>query len=157
VTGMFERFSDRARRVVVQAQQEARERGHGYLGPEHLLLGLVRDGNGLAARVLDALGVSREAVRQRVDEAVPRGELSPTGHIPFTPAAKKLLEQSLLESRALGHDYIGSEHILLALLGAGGGVAAQVLTGLGAGLDEARGHTTRILEEYRRRHDGQAG
>ena len=157
MTGMFERFTDRARRVVVQAQEAARDLGHDYIGPEHLLLGLVDEGSGLAVRVLDALGISLEAVRQRVEAAVPRGELSLSGHIPFTPAAKKLLEQSLRESRALGHDYIGTEHILLALLGAGGGKAAQVLTGLGADADEARGQVTRMLEEFRRQRDQQSG
>jgi ATP-dependent Clp protease ATP-binding subunit ClpC len=157
VTGMFERFTDRARRVVVQAQEEARDLGHHYLGPEHLLLGLVHEERSLAVLVLGSLGISRDAVRQRTLEAVPRGEQPPSGHIPFTPAAKKLLEQSLRESRALGHDYIGTEHILLALLGEGGGTAAQVLTGLGADADGARAQVVRMLDEFRRQRGGQAG
>jgi ATP-dependent Clp protease ATP-binding subunit ClpC len=148
---MFERFTDRARRVVVRAQEEARTLGHSYIGTEHLLLGLTREG-GVGPRALEALGISTEAVRQRVEEAVGRGELSMTGHIPFTPQAKKVLEYSLRESRRLGHSYIGTEHILLGLLSEGEGVGARVLTELGADLDEARQQVTRILDEYKREH-----
>jgi ATP-dependent Clp protease ATP-binding subunit ClpC len=154
---MFERFTDRARRVVVLAQEEARILGHNYIGPEHILLGLIHEGSGVAAKVLESLGISQETVRQRVEEAIGRGEQAQSGHIPFTPQAKKLLESSLRESRALGHSYIGTEHILLALIGQGDGVAAQVLTGLGADLNGAREQVIRILEEYRRQHGHQTG
>jgi hypothetical protein len=155
-TGMFERFTDRARRVVVLAQEEARILRHNYIGPEHILLGLIHEGSGVAAKALESLGISQETVRQRVEEAIGRGEQAPFGHIPFTPQAKKLLESSLRESRALGHNYIGTEHILLALIGQGESVAAQVLTGLGADLNGAREQVIRLLDEYRRQHGQQA-
>jgi ATP-dependent Clp protease ATP-binding subunit ClpC len=153
---MFERFTDRARRVVVLAQEEARILRHNYIGPEHILLGLIHEGSGVAAKALESLGISQETVRQRVEEAIGRGEQAPFGHIPFTPQAKKLLESSLRESRALGHNYIGTEHILLALIGQGESVAAQVLTGLGADLNGAREQVIRLLDEYRRQHGQQA-
>jgi ATP-dependent Clp protease ATP-binding subunit ClpC len=153
---MFERFTDRARRVVVRAQEEARTLGHSYIGTEHVLLGLTREG-GVAPEALEALGISTEAVRQHVEEAVGRGEASMTGHIPFTPQAKKVLEYSLRESRRLGHSYIGTEHILLGLLSEGEGVGARVLTELGADLDETRQQVTRILDEYKRAHGPQGG
>jgi len=149
---MFERFTDRARRVVVQAQEEARLLSHHYISPEHLLLGLIHEGGGVAAKALESLGVSGETVRHRVEEATGRGERPPSGHIPFTPQAKKLLEQSLQESRALGHDYIGTEHILLGLIHQGDSVAAQVLTGLGVDLEGTREQVIRLLDEYRRGH-----
>jgi ATP-dependent Clp protease ATP-binding subunit ClpC len=135
-TGKFRRFTDRARRAVVLAQQEARLLQHNYIGTEHLLLGLLREGDGVAAKTLESLGVSREAVRGQVEEIIGRGLDAPPSHIPFTPRAKKVLELSLREALALGHTYIGTEHLLLALLCEGDGVAAQVLVKLGA--DHAR-------------------
>jgi ATP-dependent Clp protease ATP-binding subunit ClpC len=149
---MFQRFTDRARRVVVRAQEEARMLDHNYVGAEHVLLGLTDEGGGVAARVLESLGIGPEAARQRVEEIIGRGKQAPSGHIPFTPQAKKLLEMALLESRALGHHYIGTEHILLGLIRAGDGVAAQVLIGLGADLDGAREQVIRLLDEHRREH-----
>jgi ATP-dependent Clp protease ATP-binding subunit ClpC len=136
---MFERFTERARRVVVLAQDEARLLSHNYLGTEHILLGLLREGHGVAARVLESAGISLDAVRQQVEEIIGRGrEAPPEGHIPFTPRAKKVLELSLSEAMLLGHTYIGTEHILLGLIREGEGVAAQVLVGLGLDLDYAR-------------------
>jgi ATP-dependent Clp protease ATP-binding subunit ClpC len=150
---MFERFTDRARRVVVQAQDEARTLNHSYIGTEHILLGLIHESvGGVATRVLESLGIDRDAVRQQVEEIIGRGQQAPSGHIPFTPRAKKVLDLALRESRALGHHYIGTEHILLGLIRQGEGVAAQVLSGLGADLDEARGQVIRLLDEYRRAH-----
>jgi ATP-dependent Clp protease ATP-binding subunit ClpC len=150
---MFERFTDRARRVVVQAQAEASRLNHDHIGTEHILLGLVHENiGGVGAKALESLGISLDAVRQRVDEAIGRGKQARYGHIPFTPQAKKLLELSLREARALGHDYVGTEHILLAVISQGEGVASQVLTGLGAELDGVREQVVRLLEEYRRRH-----
>ncbi|WP_229068262.1 ATP-dependent Clp protease ATP-binding subunit [Actinoplanes sp. DH11] len=124
---MFERFTDRARRVVVLAQEEARLLNHNYIGTEHLLLGLVREGEGIAARAMDSLGITLERVRQHVEEIIGQGQQAPSGHIPFTPRAKKVLEVSLREALQLGHNYIGTEHILLGLLREGEGVAVQVL------------------------------
>jgi ATP-dependent Clp protease ATP-binding subunit ClpC len=147
---MFERFTDRARLVVVRAQEEARRLDHDYVGTEHVLLGLIHDGAGVAAKALESLGISRETARQRVEEAAGRGQQAPSGHIPFTRQSKKVLELALEESRALGHNYIGTEHVLLALLREGTGVAAQVLGALGADLDAARAEVTRILDEHRR-------
>ena len=129
---MFERFTDRARRVVVLAQEEARMLNHDYIGTEHILLGLIREGDGVAAKALESLGISLEAVRQQVEEIIGRGQQAPSGHIPFTPRAKKVLELSLREALQLGHNYIGTEHILLGLIREGEGVAAQVLVKLGA-------------------------
>lgn len=151
---MFERFTDRARRVVVQAQEEARRLDHDYIRTEHILLGLVHESiGGVAAQALESLGISREAVRQRVEEAIGRGEAgAPSGHIPFTPQAKQLLELSLRESRHLGHSYVGTEHILLGVISQGEGVASQVLTGLDADLDGVREQVVRLLDEYRRQH-----
>jgi ATP-dependent Clp protease ATP-binding subunit ClpC len=155
---MFERFTDRARRVVVQAQAEARRLDHSYVGTEHVLLGLTHESiGGLAAKVLESLGIGLEAVRQRVEEVAGRGKQAPSGHIPFTPRTKKLLELALQESRALGHNYVGTEHILLGLIRQGDGVAAHVLSELGADLDGAREQVLRLLEEYRRKHGNQAG
>src|ERR1700722_14956299 len=122
---MFERFTDRARRVVVLAQEEARMLNHNYIGTEHLLLGLIHEGQGVAARALGSLGVSLEAVRAQGEQIIGQGQEAPSGHIPFPPRAKKVLELSLRESRQLGHDYIGTEHLLLGLLREGEGVAAQ--------------------------------
>jgi ATP-dependent Clp protease ATP-binding subunit ClpC len=124
---MFERFTDRARRVVVLAQEEARKLNHNYIGTEHLLLGLIRESEGVAAKALESLGISLDAVRQQVREIIGQGQQPPSGHIPFTKRAKKALELSTRESMQLGHNYIGTEHILLGLLREGDGVAAQVL------------------------------
>jgi ATP-dependent Clp protease ATP-binding subunit ClpC len=146
---MFEKFTDRARRAVVWAQEEARALNHDFIGTEHILLGLVREGGGVAAKALESLGISLEAVRERVEGAVPPGQHSrPAGHIPFTPRAKKVLELSLSEAKVLGHPYIGTEHILLGLLREGDGVAAQVLTALGADLDGVRERVIQLLAEY---------
>jgi len=135
---LFQRFSDRARRVVVLAQEEARMLNHNYIGTEHLLLGLIQEGEGVAAKALESMSISLEAVRNQVEEIIGRGSSAPTGHIPFTPRAKKVLELSLREALQLGHNYIGTEHILLGLIREGEGVAAQVLTKLGADLDRVR-------------------
>ena len=124
---MFERFTDRARRVVVLAQEEARMLSHNYIGTEHILLGLIHEGEGVAAKALESLGISLEAVRAQVEEIIGQGQQAPSGHIPFTPRAKKVLELSLREALQLGHNYIGTEHILLGLIREGEGVAAQVL------------------------------
>ena len=142
---MFERFTDRARQVVVLAQGEARTLGHDWVGTEHLLLGLVRLGDGVGPRALEASGISLVAVRQQVEEMVPRGEGAPSSHLRFTPQAKKVLELSLREALQFGHRYIGTEHILLGLLSEGHGVAAQALTRLGADLDGMRQQVTRLL------------
>ncbi len=135
---MFERFTDRARRVVVFAQEEARLLDHNYVGTEHILLGLIREGEGVAAKALESLGISLEAVRLQTEEIVGRGLQPPEGHIRFTPCAKKGLELALRESLQMGHTYIGTEHILLGLTREGQGVAAQVLTRLGGDLDRVR-------------------
>ena len=144
---MFERFTDRARRVVVLAQEEARVLDHNYIGTEHILLGLIHEGEGVAARALESLGISLEAVRTQVQEMIGPGDEAPTGHIPFTPRAKKVLELSLREALGLGHNYIGTEHILLGLIREGEGVAAQVLVGLGAGLDRVRQQVVQLLAD----------
>ena len=135
---MFERFSERARRVVVLAQNEARDLGHNYIGTEHLLLGLLHDSAGSACQVLARLKVTPQAVREKVGELVTPGNESMSGHVPFTPPAKKSLEFSLREALKLGHSYIGSGHLLLGLLREERGTAAQVLTALGVDLDRAR-------------------
>jgi ATP-dependent Clp protease ATP-binding subunit ClpA len=142
---MFERFTDRARRVVVLAQEEARRRNHDYLGTEHLLLGLTAEGQGVAAKALESLGISLEVVRAQVEEAIGQGQWAPTGQIPFTPRAKTVLELSLREAKQLGHDYIGTEHLLLGLLREGEGVAAQVLVKLGAELSRVRQQVVQVL------------
>jgi ATP-dependent Clp protease ATP-binding subunit ClpC len=142
---VFQRFSDRARRVVVLAQEEARMLNHNYIGTEHLLLGLIQEGEGVAAKALESMGISLEAVRNQVEEIIGRGSSAPTGHIPFTPRAKKVLELSLREALQLGHNYIGTEHILLGLIREGEGVAAQVLTKLGADLDRVRNQVVQLL------------
>ena len=143
---MFERFSDRGRRVVVLAQDEARRLDHNYIGTEHILLGLLNEGRGVAARALESLGISLEVVRQQVEEIIGRGQgPSPSGHIPFTPRAKKVLELSLREALQLGHTYIGTEHILLGLIREGEGVAAQVLVGLGVDLNRSRQQVIALL------------
>jgi ATP-dependent Clp protease ATP-binding subunit ClpA len=145
---MFERFTHRARRVVVLAQEEARALNHNYIGTEHLLLGLIREGEGVAPRALESLRISLEAVRRQVQEIIGQGQEVPAAHIPFTPRAKKVLELSLREARDLKHDYIGTEHILLGLIREGEGVAAQVLTKLGGDLDRVREEVMRILSDH---------
>jgi ATP-dependent Clp protease ATP-binding subunit ClpC len=145
---MFERFTDRARRVVVLAQEEARMLNHNYIGTEHILLGLIHEGEGVAAKALESLGISLEAVRQQVEEIIGQGQSAPTGHIPFTPRAKKVLELSLREALQLGHNYIGTEHILLGLIHEGEGVAAQVLQKLGADLNRVRQQVIQLLSGY---------
>src|SRR5919205_78602 len=145
---MFERFTDRARRVVVLAQEEARLLNHNYIGTEHILLGLIQEGEGVAAKALESLGISLEAVRAQVEEIIGQGQTAPTGHIPFTPRAKKVLELSLREALQLGHNYIGTEHILLGLIREGEGVAAQVLVKLGADLSRVRQQVIQLLSGY---------
>jgi ATP-dependent Clp protease ATP-binding subunit ClpC len=146
---MFERFTDRARHVIVLAQEEARLLNHSYIGTEHLLLGLVHEQDGVAARALEALGISLTAVRTEVEQMIGRGEGMPSGHIPFTPRAKKVLELSLREALRLDHNYIGTEHILLGLIREGDGVAAQVLTKLGAGHEQVRQKVLDLLHQDR--------
>src|SRR5271157_4928857 len=145
---MFERFTDRARRVVVLAQEEARMLHHNYTGTEHILLGLIREGEGVAAQALESLGISLEAVRQQVEGIICQGQQAPSGHIPFTPRAKKALELSLREALQLGHSYIGPEHMLLGLVREGDGVAAQVLVSLGADLGQVRREVMRMMPDY---------
>ena len=143
---MFERFTDRARRVIVLAQEEARMLGHSYIGTEHFLLGIMHDGENAAAKALVSLGISLDAMRQAIEDIVGRGEQPrPAGHIPFTPRAKKVLELSLRESLQLGVNYIGPEHILLALLREGDGVAPQVLVAAGVDLNRARQQVIELL------------
>ena len=146
---MFERFTDRARRVVVLAQEEARTLNHDYIGTEHLLLGLIHEGQGVAAKALESLGISDEAVTQQIGEIVGRGKKpARSGHIPFTAAAKKSLELSLREALQLGHNYIGTEHILLGLIREGEGPGAQVLTGLNADLDTVRERVVELVRGH---------
>jgi ATP-dependent Clp protease ATP-binding subunit ClpC len=145
---MFERFTDRARRVVVLAQEEARGLGHAYIGTEHLLLGLIREGEGVAARALTSLGVSFDAIQAQIVEVIGAGGGQPPGHIPFTPRAKKILELALRESQQLGHDYIGTEHILLGIVREREGVAAQVLQNQGLTLDVVRQSVIQTLAGY---------
>src|SRR6266478_4160510 len=142
---MFERFTDRARRVVVLAQEEARLLNHNYIGTEHILLGLIHEGEGVAAKALESLGISLEGVCQQVEEIIGQGQQAPSGHIPFTPRAKKVLELSLREALQLGHNYIGTEHILLGLIREGQGVAAQVLVKLGADPGRIRQQVIQLL------------
>ncbi|WP_394160485.1 ATP-dependent Clp protease ATP-binding subunit [Galactobacter valiniphilus] len=145
---MFERFTDRARRVVVLAQEEARMLNHNYIGTEHILLGLIHEGEGVAAKALEALNISLGAVREQVQEIIGQGQQAPTGHIPFTPRAKKVLELSLREALQLGHNYIGTEHILLGLIREGEGVAAQVLAKLGADSQAVRQQVIQLISGY---------
>ncbi len=142
---MFERFTDRARRVVVLAQEEARMLNHNYIGTEHILLGLIHEGEGLAAKALESLGISLDAVRQQVEEIIGQGQQAPSGHIPFTPRVKKVLELTQQAALQLGHSYIGTEHILLGLIREGDGVAAQVLIRLGADLNRVRQQVIALL------------
>jgi ATP-dependent Clp protease ATP-binding subunit ClpC len=154
---MFERFTDRARRVVVLAQEEARMLSHNYIGTEHILLGLIHEGEGVAAKALESLGISLEAVRAQVEEIIGQGQQAPSGHIPFTPRAKKVLELSLREALQLGHNYIGTEHILLGLIREGEGVAAQVLVKLGADLNRVRQQVIQLLSGFQGKETAAAG
>ena len=154
---MFERFTDRARRVVVLAQEEARMLNHNYIGTEHILLGLIHEGEGVAAKALEALNISLEAVRSQVEEIIGQGQQAPSGHIPFTPRAKKVLELSLREALQLGHNYIGTEHILLGLIREGEGVAAQVLVKLGADLNRVRQQVIQLLSGYQGKEAATSG
>src|ERR1700712_864077 len=153
---MFERFTDRARRVVVLAQEEARMLSHNYIGTEHILLGLIHEGEGVAAKALESLDISLEAVRAQVEEIIGQGQQAPSGHIPFTPRAKKVLELSLREALQLGHSYIGTEHILLGLIREGEGVAAQVLQKLGADLNRVRQQVIQLLSGFQGKEQGGA-
>jgi ATP-dependent Clp protease ATP-binding subunit ClpC len=151
---MFERFTDRARRVVVLAQEEARMLNHNYIGTEHILLGLIHEGEGVASKALESLGISLESVREQVQEIIGQGQQAPSGHIPFTPRAKKVLELSLREALQLGHNYIGTEHILLGLIREGEGVAAQVLVKLGADLNRVRQQVIQLISGYQGKEGG---
>ncbi|MGI5952293.1 MAG: Clp protease N-terminal domain-containing protein, partial [Brooklawnia sp.] len=153
---MFERFTDRARRVVVLAQDEAKMLNHNYIGTEHILLGLIHEGEGVAAKALEQMGISLEAVREQVEEIIGHGQTQPTGHIPFTPRAKKVLELSLREALQMNHSYIGTEHILLGLIREGEGVAAQVLIKLGADLNRVRNTVLQLLSGYQSGPEGQS-
>jgi ATP-dependent Clp protease ATP-binding subunit ClpA len=144
---VFEWFTDGARRVVVLAQEEARLLNHNYIGTEHLLLGLIHEDKGVAAKALESLDISLEAVRLQVEQIVGHGRDADSGHIPFTPAAKKALELSTREALQLGNKYIGTEHILLGLIREGEGVAAQVLVKLGADLSRTRQQVTQLRPE----------
>lgn len=145
---MFERFTDRARRVIVLAQEEARGLNHSYIGTEHILLGLIHEGEGVAAKALESMGISLDDVRREVEEIIGRGTETPQGHIPFTPRAKKVLELSLREGLQMGHKYIGTEFLLLGLIREGEGVAAQVLVKLGADLPRVRQQVIQLLSGY---------
>ncbi len=142
---MFERFTDRARRVVVLAQEEARELNHYYIGTEHLLLALLREGDGVAAQALTALGIGLEDARREIDAIIGRGTEQPSGHIPFTPRTKKVLELSSREAQLLGHNYVGTEHLLLGLLREGDGVAVQIFVRRGIDLNRVRQQVIQIL------------
>jgi ATP-dependent Clp protease ATP-binding subunit ClpA len=150
---MFERFTDRARQVTVLAQEEARRLNHNYIGTEHLLLGLIREGEGVAAKTLESLGISLQAVRQQVEQIIGHGQQAPAGHIPFTPRAKKVMELSLREALQLGHKYVGTEHILLGVIRDGEGPAAQVLANLGGDLNRVRQQVIQVLHG----HQGENG
>ena len=145
---MFERFTDRSRRVLVLAQEEARLLNHNFIGTEHILLGLIHEGEGVAAKVLESLGISLERVREKVEETIGPAGSSTTGSPPFTPRAKKVLELALREALQLGHNYIGTEHILLGLVREGEGVAAQVLVSLGGDLSRVRQQVLQFLSGY---------
>ena len=147
---MFESYTDRARRVVVMAQEEARGLGHNYVGTEHILLGLIHEGNGIAAQALTALGVSLDESRAQVEAIIGPGDLARVqdGPIPFTPRTKKVLELAAREARDLDHDYIGTEHILLGLMREGDGVAVQVLVRLGTDLNQVRQQVIQLLHDY---------
>ena len=152
---MFERFTDRARRVVVLAQEEARLLDHNYIGTEHLLLGLIDEGEGVACRALESLGVDADRIRNEMVRIVGRGPGPAAGHIPFTPQAKKILELALREALQLGHNYIGTEHILLGLIGADGGVSAEVLQELGVDANHVRQAVVQNLSGYTGTSEGE--
>ncbi|WGT47667.1 ATP-dependent Clp protease ATP-binding subunit [Tessaracoccus lacteus] len=154
---MFERFTDRARRVIVLAQDEAKLLNHNFIGTEHILLGLIHEGEGVAAKALESLGIELDAVRQQVEEIIGQGQQVPTGHIPFTPRAKKVLELSLREALQMNHNYIGTEHILLGLIREGEGVAAQVLIKLGADLSRVRSTVLQLITGYQGRETSMSG
>jgi len=154
---MFERFTDRARRVIVLAQDEAKLLNHNFIGTEHILLGLIHEGEGVAAKALESLGIALEAVRDQVEEIIGQGQQVPTGHIPFTPRAKKVLELSLREALQMNHNYIGTEHILLGLIREGEGVAAQVLIKLGADLSRVRNTVLQLITGYQGREASMSG
>jgi len=154
---MLERFTDQARRVVRLAEEEARRLDHNYIGTEHILLGLIREGDGVAAKALESLEISLQAVREQVEEIIGQGQQVPSEVIPFTPRAKKVLELSLRESLQLGHDYIGTEHILLGLIREGNGVAAQVLVKLGAELNRVRQRVIQLLHGHQGKEPISAG
>jgi ATP-dependent Clp protease ATP-binding subunit ClpC len=145
---MFEKFTDKARRVVVLAQEEAKLLNHNYIGTEHILLGLIHEGEGVAAKALESLNINLDSVREQVQEIIGQGQQAPSGHIPFTPRAKKVLELSLREALQLGHSYIGTEHLLLGLIREGEGVAAQVLTKLGADTNRVRQQVIQLLSGF---------
>lgn len=150
---MFERFTDRARRVVVLAQNEARELKHNYIGTEHLILGILAESEGIAAQALHSFNISPELVRTQVETIIGMGQQAPAGHIPYTPRAKKVLELSLREALQLGHNYIGTEHILLGLIREGEGVAAQVLTGQGLELNAVRRKVIHLITGIDKKQD----
>ncbi|CAI9405030.1 MULTISPECIES: ATP-dependent Clp protease ATP-binding subunit [Aestuariimicrobium] len=154
---MFERFTDRARRVIVLAQDEAKLLNHNYIGTEHILLGLIHEGDGVAAKALDQMDISLEAVREQVEEMIGPGQTAPTAHIPFTPRAKKVLELSLREALQMNHSYIGTEHILLGLVREGEGVAAQVLIKLGAEQNRVRNTVLQLLSGYQGKESATSG
>jgi len=154
---MFERFTDRARRVIVLAQDEAKLLNHNFIGTEHILLGLIHEGEDVAAKALESLGIALEAVREQVEEIIGQGQQVPTGHIPFTPRAKKVLELSLREALQMNHNYIGTEHILLGLIREGEGVAAQVLIKLGADLNRVRNTVLQLITGYQGREASMSG
>jgi ATP-dependent Clp protease ATP-binding subunit ClpC len=144
---MFERFTNRARRVLVLAQEEARLLNHNFIGTEHILLGLIHEGEGLAAEALESLGITLQAAREKVEDAVGPAGSSTTGSPPFSPGAKKVLELSLREALQLGHDSIDTEHMLLGLVREGEGVAVQVLLSLGADLSRVRSSVLSLLQK----------
>lgn len=154
---MFDRFTDRARRVIVLAQDEARVLNHNYIGTEHILLGLINEGEGVAAKALSSLDITLEATRAQVLDIIGEGPSAPSGHIPFTPRAKKVLELSMREAVQLNHPYIGTEHILLGLVREGEGVAAQVFIKLGVELSKVRQAVLQLLNGYQEKQAATAG
>jgi ATP-dependent Clp protease ATP-binding subunit ClpC len=145
---MFERYTDRARRVIVLAQENARMLNHAYIGTEHLLLGLLHEDGGVARKALDSLGITLDAARQQVEQRVGLGQQGPSGHIPFTPRTKTVLELGLREAIQFGHSYIGTEHLLLGLARESEGIGASVLVALGAPLDAVRARVLELLGSY---------
>jgi ATP-dependent Clp protease ATP-binding subunit ClpC len=144
---MFERFTERARRVIILAQEEAKRLNHSAVGTEHILLGIIREGEGVASKVLESLNINPERVRAEIESAIGRGERTPYEEVAFTPRAKKVLELALDEARRLGHNYIGTEHLLLGLIREGEGVAARVLEAMGADLERVRSQVVYLLGE----------